>query len=81
MDIVTAVTMGLIAALTPEQLRWVDLTGEMVAFMAAFAGGVFAGRVWQGRRFVQWASENPTEVYKLAEELRKLELRQASEAN
>lgn len=72
-------TTGLLAALTPDQLRWVDLAGELVAFIAAFGGGVFAGRIWQGRRFVRWASENPTAVYKLAEELRQLELSQVSD--
>ena len=71
--------MGLLAVLTPDQLRWVDFAGELVGFVAVFGLGVFAGRLLQARRFVRWARENPTEVYKLAEELRQQELSHASD--
>jgi len=70
--------MNAIAAVDAD--RAVDIVTAVIdlVFLAAMFGmGFFSGKVVQSRRFIRWASENPTEVYRLAEELRELELRQA----
>lgn len=63
--------------------RAVDIAKAVIDFVflaAMFGMGFFWGKVVQSRRFIRWASENPTEVYRLAEELRELELRQAEQS-
>lgn len=65
--------MNAIAAVGAD--RAVDIVKAVIGlvFLAAMFGtGFFWGKVVQSRRSIRWASENPTEVYRLAEELESL---------